>query len=265
MQPTLKQICEIIESIAPLGLCADYDNSGIQCGDYVQSIWRILLCVDCTEKVVDEAIEKHCELILSHHPLIFPTIHRLLEQDGAERTLRKLIRSNTALFASHTNTDNAKDGLCEELSRIFGLRNTEVVEPMGGYGDGYGRVGDIIEMSVEDLAKTAQKLLSATTVRFSGNPNRRVSKIAVLSGSGTSALDACLAKGAECAITGDVRYSQGIKYARENLSLIDAGHYDTEKVILGYWQSHLQNRLHALQYAVDVMIASSGEDIFSQV
>jgi dinuclear metal center YbgI/SA1388 family protein len=265
MQPTLKQVYELIDSMASFSFSAEFDNSGIQCGDDTQSISRILLCVDCTEAVADEACEKGCDLILSHHPLIFPTIHRLWEQDGVEKILRRLIRRNTALVASHTNTDYAKSGLCEVLSQRFGLQNAEPVEPMGNDGDGYGRVGNIQPVTVKELAKFAKKALSANLVRFTGNPDRIVKRIAVLSGSGTSVLDACLLKDAECVITGDVRYSQGLAYDRQNLSIIDAGHYDTEKVILGQWQSHLQNGLNALKYDVDVVLTSAEADIFTQV
>ncbi len=265
MQPTLKQINELMEEIAPLRLSAEFDNSGLQCGDWTQPVSRILLCVDCTEQVAEEAAALGCNLILSHHPLIFNPIRRLCEQDTLERILRNLIRNDIALLSSHTNTDYAKDGLCEVLSTIFGLENTEVVEPIGLNGDGYGRVGCIPETTVELLAIAAKSKLNATSVRYTGSGDKRITRLAVLSGSGTSALDACLATGAQCVITGDVRYSQGIEFARRELSIIDAGHYDTEKVILLPWFNHLQNRLYTLEYQVDLMISSTGADIFSQV
>ena len=265
MQPTLRTIDDLMQQIAPLNLSAEFDNSGLQCGDWTQPISRILLCVDCTEQVADEAAALGCNLIIAHHPLLFTPLRRVCEQDGLERILRKLIRSDIALLASHTNTDYAKDGLCEVLSGLFGIVDAEVAEPVGVGGDGYGRVGNIPETSVEQLAIAAKRILSATSVRYTGSGDRRITRLAVLSGSGTSALGACLSLGAQCAITGDVRYSQGVEYARKELSIIDAGHYDTEKVILLVWLNHLQNRLHTLEYHVDLMISSAGADIFSQV
>lgn len=265
MQPTLKAINEILEETAPLHLSADFDNSGLQCGDWTQRVCRILLCVDCTEQVADEAIANKCDLILSHHPLILPNIRRLCEQDALQRILRKLIRNDIALIASHTNTDFAKTGLCDVLANLFDLKNAQVVEPIGFDGDGYGRIGDVQPVTVEQLAKDAKSKLSATTVRFTGDGSKTITRLAVLSGSGTSALDACVQKGAQCVITGDVKYSQGLIYQRVDLSIIDAGHYDTEKVILFPWQNHLQSRLDTLQYQVDLMVSSVGADIFSQV
>ncbi len=265
MQPTLEQICAVMEEIAPLALSAEFDNSGLQCGDLAQPVSRILLCVDCTEDVVEEAKQKGCELILSHHPLIFPSVNQLCEQDGQTRILRKLIRYDIALVAAHTNMDFVRGGLCDVLANIFGIKDAEVVEPVGDAGDGYGRVGTIEKMTVDDLAKVAKRTLCATTVRYTGDGQREITRLVVLSGSGTSALDASLKKGAQCAITGDVKYSQGLSYHRMGLSVIDAGHYDTEKVILQPWQNYLQNRLFALEYQVDLMITSMGADIFTQV
>ncbi len=265
MQPTLKEINELLEETAPLALAADFDNSGLQCGDWTQRISRILLCVDCTEQIADEAIKNKCDLILSHHPLILPSISGLCEQDAVQRILRKLIRNDIALVASHTNTDVAKNGLCDVLAKLFDLKNTQVVEPIGTDGDGYGRIGDIKPVTLERLAKDAKEKLSATSVRFTGDGCKTITKLAVLSGSGTSALDACLQKGAQCVVTGDVKYSQGLVYQRVDLSIIDAGHYDTEKVILLPWQNHLQSRLDTLQYQVDLIVSSVGADIFSQV
>ncbi len=265
MHPSLEQICTVLEEIAPKALCADFDNSGLQCGDLAQGISRILLCVDCTQGVAEQAKAYGCELILSHHPLIFPSIKNLCEQEGVGRILRMLIRNNTALVAAHTNMDFVRGGLCDILADIFKLTDPQVIEPVGDKGDGYGRIGAVEPVTVYELAQFAKQALCATTVRYTGGGNRSVERLAVLSGRGASALDAALEKGAQCAITGDVKYSEGLTYCRQGLSLIDAGHYDTEKVILQPWRNYLQNKLNALQYKVDLMITSMGADVFTQV
>jgi dinuclear metal center YbgI/SA1388 family protein len=265
MRATLAEILNVHEEMAPLSLSADYDNSGLQCGDLSSPVSRILLCLDCSMAVVEEAKDRGCEMILSHHPLIFPAIRSLCAQDGVGAILRELVRSDIALVSMHTNLDVAKNGVSDALAQVFGVGDGDIVEPAGGGDIGYGRVGDIEPIALARLAAFAKQALSAQTVRFIGQGDRVITRLAVLCGSGSAAFDAARTLGAQCAITGDVKYGAGWEAHLKNLAVIDAGHYDTEKVIFIPWQTHLQKRLNALKYDVDLMITSKGADIFTRV
>lgn len=265
MRPTLEQVYRVLDSMAPFALAAGFDNSGLLCGDWEMKVSRILLCVDCTKEVAQEAIDQGCDLIVSHHPLIFPSINRIIEQDGVGHILRMLILGNIGLVAMHTNADFARGGLCDALATMFNLREPLTVEPQNESGDGYGRMGTVAPVTVAALAALCKRKLEANTVRYSGSGDRVVQRVAVLSGSGSSAFEAALAVGAQCVITGDVKYSSAMEINRKGLSVIDAGHYDTEKVILLPWRNHLQKRFYALQYEVDLNITTAGADIFTQV
>lgn len=260
---TLSELQAVIEQMAPSELCASFDNSGLQVGDLSQKITRILLCVDCTEAVADEAIAGGFDCVLSHHPWIFPSVSRLCEQDAHQRVLRKLIRHDIALFAAHTNLDAAPDGVCETLARAMGIREMQPVQADDG-GD-FGRIGAIAPCTLRELAQTAGRVLDATCVRVAGDLDTRITRLCVASGSGSSCMEDALQKGAQCIVTGDVRYHTALSYAARGLCIIDAGHYDTEKIVLPVWQSRLQTRFHALQYNVDLCVASSGADVFVQV
>ncbi|MBQ9989079.1 MAG: Nif3-like dinuclear metal center hexameric protein [Clostridia bacterium] len=258
---TVKTVYECLDKIAPYALSESYDNSGLQCGDLTQTVTGILLCVDCTEAVVEEAAALGCELIVSHHPLIFPQIRSISEQDGVGRVLRQLIRKDIALISAHTNLDIVETGVCDAMADLVGLENRESIEKESGYG----RVGDIEPTTVYELAKKCAAVFEGNNVRFTGEGDRVVSRIALASGSGTGCAENALALGAQCLITGDVKYSQGFDFLRKGLSMIDAGHYDTEKVILPRLCNRLQTELAGVKWNVKLLITSKGKDVFTKL
>lgn len=126
----IKDIVSYFEEIAPLALQEDYDNSGLQLGNSEDEVERALVCVDCTEEVLDEAIEHNCGLIISHHPLIFGKLKRLTGSDHVQRILAKAITHKIALYAIHTNLDNVIEGVNGRFANVLGLKPQRVVRPM---------------------------------------------------------------------------------------------------------------------------------------
>lgn len=126
----IKEIVSHFESIAPTSLQEKYDNSGLQVGSAEQDIERALICVDCTEDVVNEAVEKNCGLIISHHPLIFDGLKRLTGSDHVQRTILKAIKNDIALYAIHTNLDNVIEGVNGRLADVLGIKAERVIRPM---------------------------------------------------------------------------------------------------------------------------------------
>jgi len=126
----IQEICAALEDFAPLALQESYDNAGLQIGKRTANINGILLCIDITEAVVDEAIQHNCNLIISHHPLIFKGLKRLTGDDYVQRCVIKAIQSNIAIYASHTNLDSVAEGVNGRIAHKIGLTGCRILAPM---------------------------------------------------------------------------------------------------------------------------------------
>jgi len=125
----LKTIITEIENFAPLAYQESYDNCGLLTGNKEQEITGAILCLDCTEAVVEEAIQKKCNLIIAHHPIIFGGLKKLNGNNYVERTVIKAIQNNIAIYACHTNLDNVKLGVNKKIANKIGLINTQILAP----------------------------------------------------------------------------------------------------------------------------------------
>ena len=125
----IKEITGVLEEWAPKALQESYDNSGLQVGDPEAFVRKALVCLDCTEAVVEEAERLDCDLVISHHPLIFKGLRSLVATGPVERTVLSLIRKNIALYAIHTNLDNVISGVNGEIADRLGLRVIQVLDP----------------------------------------------------------------------------------------------------------------------------------------
>ena len=128
----LKAITQFLEYQFPLSLQESYDNSGLLIGNLEMEITGVLICLDSIEKIVDEAIEKNCNLIIAHHPIIFKGLKKMTESNYIERVVFKCIKNNIALYAIHTNLDNHFDGVNKEIANRIGLKNLRILQPIQG-------------------------------------------------------------------------------------------------------------------------------------
>lgn len=129
----IKDIVQHLESIAPLAYQESYDNAGLLVGDASKKVSNVLITLDVTEEVVEEAISKNCELIVAHHPIIFKGLKKLTGSNYVERTVIKAIKNDVAIYASHTNLDNIKNGVNAKIAEKLGLINTEILSPKSGF------------------------------------------------------------------------------------------------------------------------------------
>jgi len=125
----VKSICEFIEEVAPLALQESYDNAGLLVGDSQTEVTSILICIDITEDVISEAIRKKCNLIVSHHPLIFTGLKKLTGQNEVQRCVAKAIKNDIAIYAAHTNLDNVLSGVSGKMAEKIGLKNIQILQP----------------------------------------------------------------------------------------------------------------------------------------
>jgi dinuclear metal center YbgI/SA1388 family protein len=128
----LSQLTTYLESIAPLAYQEDYDNAGLIVGNPDQEIHQVLISLDCVEAVVDEAIAANCQVIISHHPIVFKGLKKFNSKTYVERVVEKAIRNNIALYAIHTNLDSVLTGVNAKICEMLGLENTRILAPKHG-------------------------------------------------------------------------------------------------------------------------------------
>ena len=162
----VKDIAEAVERAAPLNLQDDYDNSGLQVGFPSAEVRKVLVCLDVTEAVMQEAADKGCGLIVSHHPLLFRALRQVSDSTYQQRCAVSAIRSGIAIYSAHTSLDNAPGGVNHKIAALIGLDSLEWLSPKPGGADaGSGLVGNLPE-AVEDRAFLAMLKAADTGQNF---------------------------------------------------------------------------------------------------
>lgn len=123
----IKEVIQLIEEIAPLSYQESYDNAGLIVGDKNQEITGVIICLDSTEEVVQEAIDKKCNLIIAHHPIVFSGLKKFNGKNYIERTVIKAIKNDVAIYAAHTNLDNVANGVNFKIAEKLGLKNIQIL------------------------------------------------------------------------------------------------------------------------------------------
>jgi len=220
------------------------DNFGPQVGDFEKTINKVLIALDITDDVVDEAIDLGVDCILSHHPLIRAPYLKRICSDGKGRIAYKLISNNICAVSMHTNFDAAPGGVGDHLALTLGLENISEF----GKEDGtemLGRIGDIAPINSREFAEFVKERLHTDGVRavFSKDISARV---AVLGGSGKSELEKVALLGADTYVTADCGYHDFQRALELGVTLIDAGHYPTENHALEEFESNLKENFPQL-------------------
>lgn len=231
----LKDIISIIEKTAPVSYAYDWDNVGLMIGDVSAEVQSVMLTLDVTPAVVDEAARKGCQLIISHHPLFFDTIKNIDFSISFGKMIRKLVNENIAVYSCHTNMDAADGGINTRLAQLFELTDTEVLESHPKFSNiGIGRIGKCKSpCTVVELCERVKKILGTNFVKLTcANENTVVNTICVASGSCGDMIELAKSKGADVIITADVKYHQALSALELPIAVIDAGHYPTEFLVV---------------------------------
>ena len=330
----VKDIIKIIEEVAPSSYQESYDNSSLQIGSFDNEVSSVLICIDVTESVIDEAIKIGANLVISHHPLIFSGIKNIIGKNNIQKIIVKAIKNDISIYSSHTSLDNSYRGVNAMIARKLGLSNVSILDPkenflyklivftpeshvekvktamfdagagnIGNYdccsfsvkGEGQFKANDdaspfvgdknslhfekevrvevIIPMNVKnqvinsmlnahpyeevayDIVKLENKFYSAGSgiigyleqpidsitfgktiksvfnsgcIKFAGDDCRQIRKVAVCGGSGSFLIKNAISLGADCFITGEIKYHDFLDYS-DSISLYEAGHYETEQ------------------------------------
>lgn len=228
----LSKIYEYIDKIAPFSTQLDYDNAGLLMGSMDTEAVRVLVTLDVTMEVVQEAARKKCQLIVSHHPLIFHGLKAVTPDDPIGAVVLELARRNIAVISAHTNLDQAQGGVSEVLLDRLGITPDGFLEPAGTTADGkpygMGAVGVLKEtMEPKAFAKLVKTALNARGVRVTLG-NRPVKRVAVCGGAGGDLLAKAAAWGADAYVTADVKYHEFLEAHQRGITLVDGGHFATE-------------------------------------
>ena len=240
------QVVDALEQYAPLPLQEGYDNAGLQVGlTEAVEVSGALLCLDVTEAVVDEAIQKGCNLIVSHHPLIFRKLARISDENYVQRIVRKAIKNDIAIVAMHTNMDAATGGVNFKIAEKLELRNIRFLggeKEVAGVKGGEGVVGDLAEeMAADDWVLRLRERFDVECVQCNQLLRRPIKKVALCGGAGSFLLDSAIAAGADAFVTGEMHYHEFFGYEQE-IQICVIGHYQSEQFTSEIFQRIIEEK-----------------------
>lgn len=268
------EVVNALEQFAPLSLQADFDNAGLQIGLTEAEVSGALLCLDITEAIVDEAISKGCNLIISHHPLIFHKLRRITGDDYVQRTVMKALKNDITILSLHTNMDSVRGGVNYKMAEKMGLERLRFIgkrqqvdvgeakaaeheklcrelEPM--QADGYapskshiegadGVVGTLAKpLAADDLVALLRKAFGVECVMCNQLLRRPIKTVALCGGAGDFLLDAAIAERADAFITGEMHYHQYFGHEQE-IQICVIGHYQSEQYTTEIFRDVLAHR-----------------------
>ncbi|MBQ8834542.1 MAG: Nif3-like dinuclear metal center hexameric protein [Oscillospiraceae bacterium] len=242
--PTVADILQYIETIAPPYMKEDWDNCGLLCGRKDKEVRKILVALDPFRNVIREAIEEKADLIVTHHPLIFRDKMMAVNEDTETgRNLLTLIENSIAAINAHTNLDLAPGGINDVLAQTLGLTDIEVITPEGTDAEGrpYGllRSGVTEEQPLPSFLATVKENLRCDGLRYVDG-GKSVHKVAVGGGSCADGMFEAAAAGCDTFVTSDIKYNQFRTAYELGMNLIDAGHFHTENPAMPVLVSKLQ-------------------------
>ncbi|WP_418992124.1 Nif3-like dinuclear metal center hexameric protein [Alistipes sp.] len=225
----ISQITDVIEQFAPLRWQEPYDNAGLIVGRPGDEVHRALLAVDVTEEVLDEAVREGCDLIVTHHPIIFHALKRFNSADIVQRCVERAIRDGIALYACHTNLDSAPGGMSWRLAQMLGIGRLEVLQPAATDPNvGFGVVGELAEaVGTVEFMRRIQLVTGAQVIRHSDVATPAVRRVAVCTGAGASLTGDARRAGAELYVTSDLKYNDFMAPDKA-LTVADIGHFESE-------------------------------------
>ncbi|TCP48640.1 dinuclear metal center YbgI/SA1388 family protein [Tamaricihabitans halophyticus] len=230
----VSEVVAALERAYPPELAESWDAVGLVCGDPDDPVHTVLVCVDVTDRVIDEAIERDARLIVAHHPLLLRGVHTVAASEPKGALIHRLIRQGIALFCAHTNADSANPGVSDALAGALGLTVKGPLVPAADGATGLGRVGEL--PAAEPFTGFVQRVADAvpgTTsgARGAGDPNRPIRTVAVCGGAGDSFLDAAKRAGVDAYVTADLRHhpaSEHLELGGEVPALVDIPHWASE-------------------------------------
>lgn len=243
------EVIECLEKIAPHCFAEKWDNVGLLAGREDKDVKKILLALDPTGDVVEEAIGWGADLLITHHPLIFSGMKSVTTGDFVGKRVFHLISKDICYYAMHTNFDvmGMADAVADELD-LEKCRVLDVTYQDDISKEGIGRMGELSRtMSLEECARYVKEKCKLSSVKVFGDSQQLIDVVALIPGSGKDYVDLAIAKGAQVVITGDIGHHNGLDAVEKGIAVIDAGHYGLEKIFTSYMEEVLKRELPNVQ------------------
>ncbi|MDX1776344.1 MAG: Nif3-like dinuclear metal center hexameric protein [Desulfobulbales bacterium] len=236
---TVKDLLGTLDEIAAFSLAEQWDNVGLMLGELNKPIRGILIALDPTEEVLQEALDIGADCVITHHPLIFHPLKAIYTDQPLGRFLRQALDNDIAVIGCHTNLDQAAGGVSDVLAGSLGMENSRPLVPAGSNPDasaiiGFGRIGDLAEpLSSKVFIERLCALLHLPVLRIAGKLPGEITTVAVCGGSGSDLAETAQSGGAQVYITGEVKHSTARWAEAVGFCVIDGGHFSTENPVVG--------------------------------
>lgn len=254
-----EKIMKYMKEIAPEHLAEPWDNVGLLVGDKNSTVKKILVSLDATNEVIDEAIQIGANLIITHHPLSISHMKKVTS-DVLGGRIYKLIKNNIGVYSAHTNFDVVFGGTNDILAERLGIKNIEILEPAyeslenrkKSYG--IGRIGILEnEISLSDYTEIVKSRLNISAINVVGDISRKIKKVAVCAGSGCDYLEIAIKKGSDLYICGDIKYHKAKEAEEAGICCIDATHYASEVISLPILIEYLQSKNQEEKWNIEIV------------
>ncbi|MBN2160284.1 MAG: Nif3-like dinuclear metal center hexameric protein [Spirochaetes bacterium] len=253
----IETLIQLLDSNLRPEIQEGYDNSGSQVIFSGTEVESILLALDISGLVVDEALSRGAGLIITHHPMFFSPVKKILPADPRSSIIINLIERRLNVYAAHTNLDKL---FYDKLALALGLQNVRLLYPDASIDDdtpvGYGITARLDPpVSLRDLLESVRSRLKLEFLLYAGEVDRKISSLAVLNGAGGRYIEKIAAENpVDCVITGDVGYHHVKSACDRGMAVIDAGHYGTEAVLLGFLRDRISDYLTKQQGSANIRI-----------
>ena len=235
---TVQNIFDFLNSRFPVDTACGFDNVGTLVGDRNKTVTKAIIALDCTMPVINEALKNGCELIITHHPVIFNGIKSVLD----DTLVYEIIKNGLSVISMHTNLDQGDDGVNDTLCNVIGLKNVETVEAPDKF---LLKKGEISPLSADDFAKHLKNVLNYP-VKYVGESE--IKNVLVCSGSGAQYHTQCIVNGCDALVTAEVRHNNFLDAAQNGVALFDCGHFNTEVVVIKPLCEMLSNEFNNIQF-----------------
>lgn len=228
---TIKDLISSLEEFAPLRLQENYDNSGLQAGIAVQELKAVMIALDITEDVVDEAVRRGCNMVVTHHPLIFQPLKTVSDFSYQQRCVIKALKNDVLLYSMHTNLDNVEGGVNHRIAEKLGLADLdwiEAMQPIDGRNCGSGLIGTLPQAEEAcSFLRRVKTVFKVPCLFHSELPAFPIRRVALCGGSGSFLMPKARELGADCFITGEISYHRF--FENDGMLIAALGHYHSEQ------------------------------------
>ncbi len=257
-----KHIIDIMENIAPVHLAEKWDNVGYLLGDVDAPVNKIMIALELTEDVLQEAIDECVDLVITHHPLFFKSIKSLTTSSVIGRKVYRLIANKISVYSAHTNLDITWGGTNDFMAEALDLLDISGLSKIDE--EHYiGRVGYLAsKMRLDEFCELVANSLNTNMIRLVGDRNRLIQKVGLCTGAGMDYAKDALMHDCDVYITGDIKYHQAQDMKEEGMCLIDAGHFPTEYFYVKPMMERLKLICEQKYYNVHIITSKAGKDPF---